>query len=126
MPFVNVVQQLAFARDLARIQQIVREAARALTGADGATFVLRDGEQCFYADEDAISALWKGMCLPTQRCISGWSMLHRQPVVIPDIYPDWRIPVDAYRATFVRSRVIGPIRSIDPVGGDRQLLGASP
>ena len=116
MPLINVVQQLAFARDLTQIQQIVRAAARSLTGADGATFVLRDGEQCFYADEDAISPLWKGMRFPIQRCISGWSMLHRQPVVIPDIYADSRIPVDAYRPTFVRSLVIVPIRSIDPVG----------
>ena len=116
MPVINVVQQLAFARDLARIQQIVREAARSLTGADGATFVLRDGEQCFYADEDAISPLWKGMRFPIQRCISGWSMLHRQPVVVPDIYADSRIAVEVYRPTFVRSLVIVPIRSIDPVG----------
>jgi len=27
--------------------------ARELTGVDGATFVLRDRDKCFYADEDA-------------------------------------------------------------------------
>ena len=44
MPLISVVQQLAFARDLAQIQQIVRSAARELTGADGATFVLREAD----------------------------------------------------------------------------------
>ena len=39
---VQVVQELSLARDLARVQDITRGAARALTGADGATFVLRD------------------------------------------------------------------------------------
>jgi hypothetical protein len=39
---------------------IVRAAARRLTGADGATFVLRGGAQCHYADEDATSPLRKG------------------------------------------------------------------
>jgi len=57
---VRAIQELSLARSLPEIQQIVRVAARRLTGADGATFVLRDGERCYYADEDAISPLWKG------------------------------------------------------------------
>lgn len=116
MPLISVVQQLAFARDLPRIQQIVRTAARNLTGADGATFVLRDRDQCFYADEDAISPLWKGLRFSLQRCISGWCMLNRQAVVVPDIYVDPRIPIEAYRPTFVKSLVMVPIRSLDPIG----------
>ncbi len=43
---------------------VVRHAARELTGADGATFVLRDADKCFYADEDAIAPLWKGQRFP--------------------------------------------------------------
>jgi response regulator RpfG family c-di-GMP phosphodiesterase len=39
-----VIQRLSLARSLSEIQQIVRVAARRLTGADGAAFVLRDGE----------------------------------------------------------------------------------
>lgn len=116
MPLVSVVQELSFARDLAAVQEVVRRAARALTGADGATFVLRDGSQCYYAAEDAIAPLWEGMRFPLQSCISGWSMLHRRPAVIPDIYADPRIPVEAYRPTFVKSLVMVPIRSLDPIG----------
>jgi len=42
-------------------------------------------------------------------CISGWTMLNRQPAVIEDIYADPRIPADAYRPTFVRSLAMVPI-----------------
>ena len=54
---VTVVQRLSQARSLEAIQAIVRRAARELTHAEGATFVLRDGNLCYYADEDAISPL---------------------------------------------------------------------
>ncbi|HEY0252747.1 MAG TPA: ATP-binding protein [Kofleriaceae bacterium] len=113
---VQVVQELSMARDLDTITQIVRTAAREIGGADGATFVLRDHDKCFYADEDAISPLWKGLRFPIQNCISGWAMLHREHVVIEDIYKDARIPHDAYRPTFVKSLVMVPIRQIKPVG----------
>jgi hypothetical protein len=38
---ILVVQELSLARDLETVMAIVRTAARRLTGADGATFVLR-------------------------------------------------------------------------------------
>ena len=113
---VEVVQHLSMARDLAGVMEIVRHAARELTGADGATFVLRDGERCFYAEEDAIEPLWKGQRFPMSACISGWVMLNRTPAAIEDIYADARIPADAYRPTFVKSLAMVPIRTLNPVG----------
>ncbi|HKU43208.1 MAG TPA: GAF domain-containing protein, partial [Polyangiales bacterium] len=113
---VTVVQELSLARDLDRIMTIVRRAARELTGADGATFVLRDGSCCHYVDEDAIEPLWKGQRFPLDACISGWSMLNRQPAIIENIYADPRVPADAYRPTFVKSLVMVPIRTAEPVG----------
>ncbi|MGH8352292.1 MAG: sensor domain-containing diguanylate cyclase [Pseudomonas sp.] len=104
------------ARDLDAVAEVVRHAARELTDADGATLVLRDGDQCFYKDEDAISPLWKGQRFPLDSCISGWSMLNRQPAVIEDIYLDSRISHDAYRPTFVKSLVMVPIRTLEPIG----------
>lgn len=95
---------------------IVRHAARELTGADGATFVLRENGFCYYADEEAIGPLWKGKRFPLETCVSGWAMLNRQPAVIENIYDDPRIPADAYRPTFVKSLAMVPIRSLDPVG----------
>src|SRR5512143_859954 len=113
---ISVIQELSLSRDLDAIMQIVRRAARQLTGADGATFVLREGPHCFYADEDAIEPLWKGRRFPLEACISGWAMLNRSEAIIEDIYVDPRIPVEAYRPTFVKSLAMVPIRSAAPIG----------
>jgi signal transduction histidine kinase/CheY-like chemotaxis protein len=113
---LKAVQELSLARDLGSIMTITRRAARELTGADGASFVLRDGDKCYYADEDAIAPLWKGQRFPLANCVSGWVMDHRQPAVIPDIYADPRVPVEAYRPTFVKSMAMVPIRTESPIG----------
>jgi hypothetical protein len=78
---VLVVQHLSLARDPGTVTAIVRHAARDLTGADGATFVRRDGDQCSCADEEAIAPLWKGQRVSMSACISGWSMRHRELAV---------------------------------------------
>lgn len=113
---IAAVQELSMARSAQDVQTVVRRAARELTGADGATLVLRDDSRCYYVDEDAIAPLWKGQRFPLDQCISGWSMLNRQAAVIPDIYLDLRIPHDAYRPTFVRSLVMVPMREAEPIG----------
>ena len=113
---VDVVQQLSMTRSLTEVMAIVRRAARELSGADGATFVLRDREQCYYADEDAISPLWKGQRFSIRECISGVAMLTRAPVIIEDIYEDPRVPHAAYAVTFVRSLLMVPIRADSPIG----------
>jgi len=113
---VSVTQRLSLARNLETVMAIVRRAVRDLTGADGATFVLRDGEHCYYADEDAIAPLWKGQRFGLGACVSGWTMLHRQPAVIENVYTDPRVPHDAYRPTFVKSLVMTPIRTVAPIG----------
>jgi signal transduction histidine kinase len=113
---VVVVQELSLARDLPTVTAIVRRAARELTGADGATFILREVDKCHYVDEDAIGPLWKGRKFPLSACISGWSIIHRREAVIEDIYADPRIPHDAYRPTFVKSLAMVPVRTLDPIG----------
>jgi signal transduction histidine kinase/DNA-binding NarL/FixJ family response regulator len=113
---VEAITALSHARDLESVQRIVTAAAREINNADGATFVLREGTQCFYADEDAIAPLWKGRRFPMSVCISGWTMLHRRPTVIPDIALDSRISPDVYRSTFVKSMAMVPIRNDAPIG----------
>jgi two-component sensor histidine kinase len=110
-----VMRRLSNARSLTEIMDAVTHAARTLLQADGATFVLRDGDRCFYADEDAVSPLWKGQRFPMSACVSGWCMIHGEPVTIPDIYKDPRIPADAYRPTFVRSLMMVPVRPEAPI-----------
>lgn len=112
---VTVLRRLSVARSTAEIMDVAVHAARTLLSADGATFVLREGDLCHYADEDAIAPLWKDRRFPMAACISGWCMEHGRPVAIPDIYEDSRIPHDVYRPTFVRSLVMAPVRQEDPI-----------
>lgn len=114
--FITVIQELALARNIGTVMAIVRHAARALSGADGASFVLREGAMCYYADEDAISPLWKGQRFPMSACISGWVMLNQQAAIVEDIATDPRIPLEAYQSTFVKSLVMVPIRPVAPLG----------
>jgi GAF domain-containing protein len=110
------VTALGRASQLEEVQRIVRTSARQLASAQGATLVLLQDGHCFYADEDAISPLWKGQRFPVEQCISGWAMLHQRAAVVPDIQVDDRIPQEAYLPTFVRSLAMVPIRVDDPIG----------
>jgi two-component sensor histidine kinase len=115
MTLIETIEALSATRTLAEVADVIRKAARRISGADGVAFVLRDNDKCWYFDEDAIGPLWKGKRFPLTACISGWAMLNSQTVVIPDIYLDDRIPHDAYRPTFVKSLVMTPVRMEDPV-----------
>jgi GAF domain-containing protein len=110
-----VLQRLSSARSLAEIIAVVRYGARRACGADGVAFVLRERGQCHYWEEEAIEPLWKGQRFPLDACISGWSMLNNQVVVIEDVFADPRIPKDVYRATFVRSLIMAPVGAMQPV-----------
>ena len=112
---VEMIEALSAARTIEDVASVVRSAARTVSHADGVTFVLRDGDCCYYLDELAIGPLWKGRRFPLVQCISGWAMLNGETVVIPDVYADPRIPHDLYRPTFVRSLVMTPVRPGDPV-----------
>ncbi len=107
--------RLAGARSRSEVIDIVRASARGVCSADGVTFVLRDGSQCYYVDEDAIGPLWKGQRFPMTHCISGWCMLHAKTAAIEDVFADSRIPHDVYRATFVKSLIMTPVGRDVPI-----------
>lgn len=109
-------QRLTACHDTVEITECVRRDARRLLNADGVTIVLREGNDCLYVDEDAIAPLWKGRRFPMASCISGWSMLNRTTVIIPDVYADARVPLDAYQPTFVKSLIMAPMRMSNPIG----------
>ncbi len=100
--------ELDLATDLARIDRIVRAVGREVTGAPGVTFVLRDGDQCFSVDEDAISPLWRGQRFPVPHCLSGWAILHDETAIVTDVKADQRVSPDAYLSPSVRSVLMVP------------------
>ncbi len=113
---VEVIQELSVSTTMENIMAIVSTSVRNLVNAEGSTFILRDGDFCYYADEDTLSPLWKGQRFPLTSCISGWAILNKQSVIIEDIYADDRIPIEEYKSTFVKSLAIAPIRGNDPLG----------
>jgi diguanylate cyclase (GGDEF)-like protein len=116
LALTGAVRRLAVAEGMTDIQLVVPSAARRLTGADGATLVLREDGESFYAGEEAIAPLWNGERFALESCIAGWAMLNRKAVAIEDVFADPRFQPDVYRPTFVRSLVVVPIRTTDPIG----------
>lgn len=111
----DTVIKLSFATTSEDIADLVKSAARSIAGAEGAAFIFSDGSDCFYADEDAISPLWKGKRFPKESCISGYCMTQKKQEAIVDIYLDERIPHDLYRPTFVKSLLMTPVRKEAPI-----------
>ncbi|WP_022681602.1 PAS domain S-box protein [Sphingobium bisphenolivorans] len=104
-------EALARARSLDDVVETVRAAARSVTGAEGITFVTCEGDECHYVAEDAIDPLWEGKRFRLSECVSGWVMRHQEAAIIPDVFADDRVPHDLYRATFVRSMAMMPVRA---------------
>lgn len=109
LKLTKLVRNVSAAEDLREIVEIVKAGARKMCGADGVSFILREGDKSHYVDEDGIAPLWKGSKFPLETCISGWVMIHKQSAIIGDVYSDPRIPHEVYRRTFVKSLVMVPI-----------------
>jgi GAF domain-containing protein len=105
----EVIESLQEADSIEEIVQTIRISARMIAGADGITFVRREGDFVHYIAEDAISPLWSGQRFSIESCISGIAMLTREPVVIPDVFADPRVPHAAYEPTFVKSMAMFPV-----------------
>ncbi len=106
---------LAIAGSVEEIVAILRAHTRSIVGSDGIAVVLRDGDQCHYAAEDAIEPLWRGQRFPLTTCVSGWAMLNRRTVVIPDLEHDPRVPQVAYARTSMRTLAMVPVGDPEPV-----------
>ena len=113
---VDATRSIAKTYSMDSIMHTVHTTARNIMNAEGSSFILREGEYCHYADENAVTPLFKGKTYPLTDCISGWAIKNKQLVAIKDIYSDERIPTELYRETFVKSLAIAPIRQNDPLG----------
>lgn len=111
----EAIEALAGARSLDAVISVLRAFARRVIGADGIAIVLLDGDRCHYVAEDAMEPLWEGQYFPASTCVSGWAMKHRETAVISEIFDDPRVPLDAYRRTFVRSMLMVPVGQVEPI-----------
>ncbi|HET9075815.1 MAG TPA: diguanylate cyclase [Acidimicrobiales bacterium] len=113
---LDAIQELSLARDERAVQHAVRRSARRLVRADGASLALRDGALCRYVVEDGIGPGWTGRRLKLGSCLSGWCMTHGRPVASADVRADGGLPVAQYRSGPVRSVLVVPVRTGDPIG----------
>ncbi|EHJ47580.1 GAF sensor hybrid histidine kinase [Solidesulfovibrio carbinoliphilus subsp. oakridgensis] len=111
----QAAQALSMAKDLASMMAIVVKAARELSGAQGASFILPDGDDCFHAAEDAVEPLWKGRRFPKKNCLSGWVLDNGEPAVIQDVAGEPGALPGVCQGTFIRSLVIAPVGREAPV-----------
>lgn len=112
----EVSKELANTFDRDAVVDTICRRARRLAAADGACVIFREGEMVHYSRVDSVAPLWAGCRFPIGNCLSGWSIVHRQPVVIPDIRKDPRVPLEYYEKTFVKSLAITPIDPRSPIG----------
>ncbi|WBO21044.1 hybrid sensor histidine kinase/response regulator [Sphingomonas abietis] len=106
---IEASEQLAAARSMDEVVEVLRRTARTVVGAEGIAVVIRDEGRCFYVAEDAVGPLWSGSRFDENICISGWAMQHLETVAIADVRCDDRVPQAAYAPTFVRSLLMAPI-----------------
>jgi signal transduction histidine kinase/CheY-like chemotaxis protein len=106
---IEASEQLAAARSMDEVVDVLRRTARTVVGAEGIAVVIRDEGRCFYVAEDAVGPLWSGSRFDENSCISGWAMQRLETVCIADVRHDDRVPQEAYAPTFVRSLLMAPI-----------------
>lgn len=115
--FIGVLQGLAGSRDLQSLADTVTRGCRALTHADGAALILREGaEHVRYIATDAIEPLWQGQRFELDECIGGRVIREKIPAIVPDLASDLHTDTARYKASFVKSLVAVPIGTADPAG----------
>jgi diguanylate cyclase (GGDEF)-like protein/PAS domain S-box-containing protein len=112
----DTLDRLSGARTTQGVVDILRDAARALAGADRAIVMLRDGGYVQFAGEASNGPVWEGRRFPLDECIGGWAILNRQAAVIEDVFSDSRFCAAACPNKLVKSMAVFPIRSADPIG----------
>jgi signal transduction histidine kinase len=113
---IAAIHEMALSRSQDAVQAVALRAARALTAADGADFILRDGDQAFHAEEDSIAPLFKGRRFSFGASIGGWTIANRRHAVVADVNADARVAPELFRQTFVKALAVVPIGAEAPLG----------
>ncbi|MCC5839963.1 MAG: GAF domain-containing protein [Opitutales bacterium] len=117
---IRVIQNLALVRNKEAVYPPVLRAARALTGADGASFIMREKGQFHHCEEDAIAPVLRGRSQSAEASPAGLVVNERRTVAIRDVRSPGenghRASVVAYAPTFVRGLALAPIRRDEPCG----------
>lgn len=113
---ISIVKELSLTKDLSSISSIALHYARSLTNADGATFVLKEQESCYFLDEAFVNPLWRRKKIPMKDCVCGVAIENGEPIRIKNLYADPRVHQDTYKGTEVKSVLVVPILPSKPIG----------
>ncbi|NCF89309.1 MAG: GAF domain-containing protein [Verrucomicrobiaceae bacterium] len=111
---IEAVVAMSETRSVGEIGLVLCVAVGDLSAADGTSFIVKEGDHCLYIESLAPTPLFKGQSIPQQDCIAGWCMRMSQYVDIADIHVEERLPIHAYRSTFVKSLIVVPIGKTEP------------
>jgi diguanylate cyclase (GGDEF)-like protein len=114
--FLDVISDITHVDNFQDFQKFLKKAAIQLTASDATSLILRQGEHCFYLDEESSTPLWKGMSFPLSNCISGWSILNSETVAIKNIFRDKRVPAKLYSDKNIQSLLVVPIENNNVIG----------
>ena len=108
---------LCSATSLVTVAHAMRAVVQPRLHCAGVTFVLVDGDQCFYPDDDPTAPVWAGQRMPIAENLCGWAILTSQPAVINNLELDERVPAQIERPGSVRSLVMVPVLGLrGPLG----------
>jgi len=107
---LDTSRRLASVQTLEEVAVVVCGVVRQLTGADGATFVLRDGMHVIHVADDVVG---RGKRVPIEGGIAGWVMLHREAAAVANVDGDERC--ELHRGTVVKSLVMAPVKRDEPL-----------
>lgn len=113
---IGAIKSIATSYSMKSIMHTVNTTAGKIMNAKGSSFILREGEYCYFADENAITPLFRGKRFLLKDCISGWVIRNKKQAAIKDIYSEEKTLTELYKGTFVKSLAISPIRQNDPLG----------
>ena len=113
---VDVARAASEVRDVPALARVITSAARELLGSDGATFLLRDGDDGQIVEQSAATKVWKGRRFPLTSTITGTAVLTGQPVIVADMEADPRIPGKGRTPDLIGSLLVVPIRVNAPLG----------
>ncbi|ACB94018.1 PAS domain-containing protein [Beijerinckia indica] len=103
----DVLSAIAAVQEPRAVMKLVCRAGCALVGADGASFILREGDFCHYAEQEGLGPLWQGLRFTLRECLAGSVLAEGVPAIIPDVRRDDRAAL--YHMTGVESLMMIPL-----------------
>jgi diguanylate cyclase (GGDEF)-like protein len=116
--------EIAADLDFSRVMQLVARRSHELTGGNGATIELVEGDEMVYRAGAGTALPHIGLRLPRSESLSGLCVAQGQPLVCADSEEDPRVNREACRRVGLRSMIVVPLRRGDETAGVLKVMSA--